>query len=134
MHEMGIALQIIDIAAGAIPAELKGCRVEQIRLKIGKLSAVVPHCVIFCLEIAAKDTPLENAKVVIDEIPVTARCRSCTHEWQVEAAVFKCPDCRSGDLEMISGRELDVVTMDIADEPDASRQRATDTQTLESNK
>lgn len=115
MHEMGIALQVIDIAAAAIPPEHDGCKVERINLKIGKLTAVVPQSLEFCLGIAAKETPLEHAEVTIEEVPVMAQCRSCLQKWQVDEPAFKCPHCRSGDLEIISGRELDVVSIDIAD-------------------
>ena len=41
MHEMGIALQIIEIATASIPAELGSAKVEKVNLKIGKLAAVV---------------------------------------------------------------------------------------------
>ena len=113
MHEMGIALQVIDIATAAIPPEMRGCRVEAVHLKIGKLSAVVVSSLNFCLEIATRETPLEQAAITIEEVPVVARCRACGHEWQVEQAVFKCPACESGNLKILSGRELDVVSIDI---------------------
>lgn len=115
MHEMGIALQIVDIAKDAIPPEMKDSPVEQINLRIGKLAAVVPEYLNFCMGVAAKDTPLEKAFVNIEEVPVVACCRSCGHQWEVDGAAYKCLQCSSGDLEIISGRELDVVSIDIAD-------------------
>lgn len=120
MHEMGIALQIIDIAKAAIPPEMKGSAVEQINLKIGELAAVVPEYLNFCIGVAAKDTPLAKAAIAIEEIPAVSRCRSCGHQWEIGGggtggAVSACPACRSGDLEIISGRELDVVSIDIAE-------------------
>jgi len=115
MHEMGIALQIVEIATASIPPHMKGVRVERINLRIGKLSAVVAQSLTFCLDIITRDSPLEGAGVHIDEIPVVARCRSCAHEWQVEKAVFSCPACGSGELDIVSGRELEVVSLDIAD-------------------
>ena len=42
MHEMGIALQIVEIATASIPPSAGNVRVEKINLKIGKLAAVVP--------------------------------------------------------------------------------------------
>ncbi|MGM0452259.1 MAG: hydrogenase maturation nickel metallochaperone HypA [Thermodesulfobacteriota bacterium] len=128
MHEMGIALQIIDIAKAAIPPEMKDSPVEQVNLKIGKLAAVVPEYLEFCFGAAARDTPLAGAAIAIEEIPAASRCRSCSHQWEIEGEIegktpgegFKggvsaCPACKSGDLEIISGRELDVVSIDIAD-------------------
>ncbi len=115
MHEMGIAQQVVNIAVAAIPAHLEDPRVEQLNLRIGKLSGVVPQSLLFYLEILSKDTPLEGAKMHIEEVPAATRCNACLHEWPSEEAVFDCPKCESGDLNVISGREFDVVSIDMAD-------------------
>lgn len=115
MHEMSIALQIIDIAASAIPAHMDQVVVEQIDLKIGKFSAVIPDNLRFCFKIAAAETPLADANLEIQEIPVVVRCRSCSHTWEVEKPVFVCDRCESGSVEIVSGRELSVESIRIAD-------------------
>jgi hydrogenase nickel incorporation protein HypA/HybF len=116
MHEMGIALQIIDIAAASIPADMRAGRVERVNLKIGRLSAVVPDSLRFCFEIASKDTRLAGAELSIEEIPVVARCRECDARWTIAEPVFVCKACNSGSLEILSGRELDIVSIEITDE------------------
>lgn len=118
MHEMGIAMEIMEIAQSAIPAEMKGTPVAKVNLAIGKLAAVVPDSLRFCFEIAAKDTALEGAELVIDDIPVEAYCKDCHNRWQIDTAVFKCPQCESGALDILSGRELDIVSIEMAD-PDS---------------
>jgi hydrogenase nickel incorporation protein HypA/HybF len=115
MHEMGIAMQIIDIASASIPDNMKGIRIEKVNLRIGKLSAVVPASLTFCFEIAAKDTPLAGAKLNIEEVPVKARCRKCDAEWMITDPVFNCVKCDSGDIDVISGRELDIVSLETAE-------------------
>jgi len=115
MHEMGIALQIVEVARSSIPADMKDSRVEKINLKIGKLAAVVPENLNLCMEVAAKDTPLEGAQIHIDEIPATAKCRRCGHQWEVAEAVYICPACQSMEFDIIAGNELNVVSIDIAD-------------------
>ena len=113
MHEMGLALEIIDIAAASIPAELAGARVERINLTVGRMSAVVPASLRFCFEIAARDTALAGAELAIEEVPVVARCRSCGHQWQVEQPAFRCPACDGTEIEIVSGRELDIRSIEI---------------------
>jgi hydrogenase nickel incorporation protein HypA/HybF len=113
MHEMGIAMQIVEIAAASVPPHLKGSRVERVNLQVGKLSAVVPDSLRFCFEVVAKGTPLEGAELHIEELPVTARCRACRHEWTIEGPAFTCPECASGDLELLSGRELDIRSIEL---------------------
>jgi hydrogenase nickel incorporation protein HypA/HybF len=115
MHEMGIAQQIIDIAAASIPPELTGARVERINLKIGRLSAVVPESLRFCFEIVARETPLSGAELAIEEIPILARCKECDTRWTIDQPVFTCRECNSGRLEILSGRELDIVSIEVAE-------------------
>jgi len=113
MHELGIALQIVRIALGAIPEDAKQAKVETVRLNIGKLSAVVPDSLGFCFTLATRDTQLDGARLVINEIPARARCRICDHEWAIDEYVFVCPECAGCDVEMASGRELDVESIEI---------------------
>ena len=115
MHEMGIAMQIIEIATAAIPEGApEGC-VERVNVKVGKLSAIVPDSLRFCFDIASKDSPLNGAQLVIEEIPVRARCSACRNEWTINEAVFSCPACGSGDIKLISGQELNIESIEVAD-------------------
>ncbi len=118
MHEMGVAMQIIEIVAASIPENSARSRVERVNLKIGKLSAVVADSLRFCFEVAAKDTALEGAELVIDEIPVVAQCNACGVKWTIESPVFICNQCQSGQIEILSGRELDIESIEISDEND----------------
>jgi len=118
MHEMGIAMQIIEIAAASIPADMKGSRVERVNLKVGKLAAIVPDSLRFCFEIASQDTPLAGAEIVIQEIPVIARCNDCRFQWTIDTPVFICQKCKSGSIELISGRELNIESIELAEEDD----------------
>ena len=79
-------------------------------------AAVVPSSLQFCFEIVVKDTALEGAQLRIEEIPVTARCRECTREWTIDRPVFTCPHCQSAAVEVISGQELDIRSIEVTDE------------------
>ncbi|MBA4367378.1 MAG: hydrogenase maturation nickel metallochaperone HypA [Desulfobacterium sp.] len=113
MHEMGIAMQIIEIATSSIPDELENASIKKVNVKIGKLSAVVPESLRFCFEIAAKDTCLSGAELDIEEIPVRARCRECSKEWTIHDPDFKCIECGSGSIDILSGRELDITSIEV---------------------
>ena len=116
MHEMGIAMQIIEIASASIPQDVADVRVERVNLKIGKLAAVVPESLRFCFEIASKETLLAGADLHIDEIPVVARCKDCQEEWVINEPVFTCVSCNSGQIDILSGRELNIESIEIAEE------------------
>ena len=113
MHEMGIALEIIKIATASIPEDAHDARVRRINLMVGKLSAVVPDSLRFCFDIAAKDTPLAGADLVIEEVPVQIRCQACHAVWTVMQPVFQCQKCSSSAVTIISGRELDIRSIEI---------------------
>jgi hydrogenase nickel incorporation protein HypA/HybF len=115
MHEMGIAMQIIEIASASIPQDVPGVRVERVNLKIGKLAAVVPESLRFCFEIASRETPLAGSELHIDEIPVVARCKACQTEWVINGPVFTCAACNSGQIDILSGRELNIESIEIAE-------------------
>jgi len=112
---MGIAQQMISIALEAIPRDLPDPKVAQLNLRVGRLAAVVEDSLRFCFEIISKDTCLEGAELVIETVPVKARCRDCHHEWEVSDVVFTCPSCEKGQIEVISGRELEVASLELAD-------------------
>ena len=116
MHEMGIALQIVEIATASIPPTAGNVQVEKINLRIGKLAAVVPDSLRLCFDVAVKDTVLAGAKLAIEEMPVVARCKDCSAQWTIDQPVFICKTCQSGSLEILSGRELDIESIEVVDE------------------
>ncbi len=125
VHEMGIAMQVMQIAIDAIPAEMEDVRVERVNLKVGKLAAVVPESLRFCFGVITPDTPLAGAELAIEEVPVTAACTDCDHFWTVTGPVFKCPSCGGGAVEIHSGQELSVVSIEIADPPEDAPSEST---------
>ncbi len=112
---MGVAQQLVQIALDSIPDDIENPKVEIVNLKIGKLASVVEHSLTFCFEIITKDTPMEGTKLVIDFIPVTVHCKSCDNNWEVSGPVFKCPFCEDGDVEMLTGREIEITSLELAD-------------------
>lgn len=119
MHEMGIAMQVAEIATATlkenVPETMEDIRVEQVNLRIGKLSSVIPESLRFCFGIITRDTVLAGAKLEIEEIPVVARCKDCQAQWAINGPVFRCEKCQSGSLEILSGQELEIVSLEIAD-------------------
>lgn len=120
MHEMGIAMQVVEIATSSIPDTMEHVRVERVNLKVGKLAGVVSESLRFCFEIVTRDTSLSGAELKIEEIPVVARCRDCHFEWEINRPIFTCKRCKSASIDIISGRELDIISIEVADQ-DAER-------------
>ena len=115
MHEMGIAMEIIEIAEASIPTGMDAVQVESVNLRIGKLSAIVPESLSFCFDVAIKETRLEGARLNIEQVPVVAMCKDCGVQWAIDEPAFTCPKCKSGSIELISGKELDIVSIEVLD-------------------
>jgi len=115
MHEMGIAMQIIDIARASIPEKLENPAVEKINLKIGKLSGIITENLQFCFHTATKDTDFSSVQLNIEEIPVIASCRACIYKWIINEPVFNCGKCGSTDISVIKGKDLEITSIELAD-------------------
>jgi hydrogenase nickel incorporation protein HypA/HybF len=113
MHELSIAQNIVEIVQQYAPA---GRSVQVVRVALGQLSGVVPESLEFCFQAVVSDSPLEGAQLQIDEIPLRVRCRACGAEFPVEWAAFVCGSCSGTDLEILSGTELKVTEIELAEE------------------
>ncbi len=113
MHELSIAMSMIDMAAGEA-ARRGGVQVHAIHLKLGQLSGVVKDALLFSYEIACAGTLLEGSSLIIEEVPVVVYCRTC----QLETALvslqrFCCGSCGALTSEVVRGKELEVVALEI---------------------
>src|SRR4051794_9200301 len=113
MHELSIAMSIVEGAAEE--AGLRGAaRVAAVHLRIGPLSGVVPDALRSAFELAREQEPaLAAAELVIEEVPVTARCPRCAAERAVPFPELRCPTCDTPTPEVVRGRELEVVALEI---------------------
>ena len=111
MHELAITRNIVAIVAEAA----KGRRVSRVTVEIGELSGVMADAVAFCFGIVARGTPLDGALLDIRLIDGRARCQECAGEFAAETLFARCP-CGSRRVERLQGEELNVKTMEFAEE------------------
>jgi len=112
-------MEVLRIAEESVPPGMTGIRIQRINLKIGRLSAVVTESLRFCFDVVAKDTLADGAELAIEEVSVNARCQDCGHQWTVDQPVFLCPACGGGHIDLLSGRELNIESIEIEEEDDA---------------
>ena len=117
MHELGIAQNILEIVRQSVPKD-QMTAVRGIRIRVGQLSGVVPDSLNFCFGAIVSNTEMERANLAIEQVPTTSQCRDCTQRFTIEEFDFVCPMCRSTNLELISGKELEIVEIELADEND----------------
>ena len=112
MHELSIALSIIDIAEQEVNKN-SAKEVVEIELEIGKLSGIEPYALDFAWDMAIMNTVLEKAKRITRYIEATAVCQDCGHEFEIENIYDECPFCKSYMKELKSGRELRVKSLTV---------------------
>src|SRR5262245_59212278 len=112
MHELSIALGILDLVAGE--AERPGGGGAAVHLKPAPLSGVVREALVSAYDLAREGTPLAAAELVVEEVPIVAYCRACDAERPLATAMeLCCPACGSPTPEVVRGRELEVVALEI---------------------
>jgi hydrogenase nickel incorporation protein HypA/HybF len=109
MHEVALTESILD----AIRGRLGDARVVRVRLEIGRLNAVLPDAMRFAFATCTQGTPLDGARLEIDEIAARGRCRACAAELGLDGVVALC-GCGSADVEVIAGRELNIKEVEVS--------------------
>ena len=89
-------------------------RVSVVRLRVGRLSGVVPDALQFCFELAAAGTPLEGATLEIADERGRAHCRSCGTDFDLDDLFLLC-ECGSADVDAAVRTELSVTSVEVAD-------------------
>jgi hydrogenase nickel incorporation protein HypA/HybF len=115
MHELGIAQNILEIVQQSVPKS-QAKSVRDIRVRVGQLSGIVPDSLDFCFSAIINDTDMRQAKLSIEHIPTLSQCKKCEHRFEIEDWIFSCPVCQSVNIELISGKELEIVDIQLADE------------------
>ncbi|MER5427732.1 hydrogenase maturation nickel metallochaperone HypA [Streptomyces sp. NPDC002588] len=112
MHEMSVALAVIDQVETAAAEAGDVTAVRSVRLLVGELAGVVPDSLAFCFELACAGTLLEGAELFTEAVPGRARCASCSHEWAVGMPPrLTCPECEAAGTDLLAGRELQIAAV-----------------------
>lgn len=109
MHELSLSSAIVNTVA----KHARGRRVTVVNLRVGRLRQVIPDTLAFYFEFVARDSVCEGARLEQEVIPAWLRCRGCDHEWPIEIPAFRCPACAGSDVEVASGDEFEVESIEV---------------------
>lgn len=112
MHEMSIAVNIVDIICQKADAE-NASKINSVDLEIGELAGIMIDSLEFCFEAACKNTIAENAKLIINKIEAEAFCKSCSKIFNMKSDFSPCPTCNDFDYEIVTGKELSIKSFNI---------------------
>jgi hydrogenase nickel incorporation protein HypA/HybF len=117
MHEMSVAVAVVE----QVEQAARGCgadRAGKVTLQVGELAGIVPDALRFCFSLACAGTVLEGAELVTEPVPGRAGCGSCGRQWPTGMPPeLCCPDCGAAAAELLSGRELQILSVSWTDPP-----------------
>jgi len=111
MHELSVALSILDVALEE--AKRHGGRVLAIHLRLGPLCGVIKPALVSAYELAREGAAVEQSILVVEEVPIRIWCQTCEAERGGALQEMCCPVCGSAPSRVVSGRELEVVALEI---------------------
>ena len=112
MHELSLSSAILETAV----RHADGRKVNCVEVTMGALRQVVKSSLEFYFEIVSRDTVCEGARLECNEIEARVKCKSCdVPAWTLEQPIFRCPSCGGSDVEVLSGTEFLVESIDVED-------------------
>lgn len=112
MHELAITQGILAFALDE--AVKRGAeKVTALAVSVGALSGIVPDCIETYFALVAEGTLAEGAKLTFRRVPATVRCAECGAERELPDFRLRCPACTSRRVELLSGREAYIESMEI---------------------
>ena len=111
MHEMSLC----EAIAGAVNRHAGGQPVTSVLVRIGHLRQVVPDALRFSWEMITTGSDLEGCVLEIESVPATVACRACGKTTTLDMPIVGCGECFSRDVELLTGEEFAVVSLELAD-------------------
>ncbi len=112
MHELSICQSMLEIVDRTM-AEHPGAKLERIYLDVGRGSTVEPSLLSEAFVVATTGGRYEGSELVVREIPLVGRCRSCCNEFEYREIALGCPNCESTAVDIVSGMELNITGLEI---------------------
>ena len=113
MHEVGIMMNTLEAAEKA--ARSSGAtRIHELRLRIGRMTGVVPEALESAFEVVRQGTLAAEARLTIETVPASCWCGRCQEEFVSEDLLSECPRCHELSGELRRGLELELASLEIS--------------------
>jgi hydrogenase nickel incorporation protein HypA/HybF len=112
VHELSLSGAIVN----TVVKHAGGRRVAVVNLRVGRLRQVVPDTLEFYFGFVADGTVCQGARLVQEVVPAVLRCDVCDQQWEIDFPVFRCAGCGGADVEVVSGEEFEVESIEIEED------------------
>jgi hydrogenase nickel incorporation protein HypA/HybF len=113
VHELSVALSIVT-AVSELAVSRGFDRIDAVTIQIGELAGIDKGALSFAWDLAAAGSRAAGSRLEFRDVGLKVRCPSCGVErrppkmWQLA-----CPACPAVPPEIIAGRELNVVAVEV---------------------
>jgi len=114
MHELAIVEALLE-QVGRVQEAHGGGRVSGTTVRVGKWRKVVPEVFRFHYDVLTREGTLSGSRLEIIEVDATALCASCGTLFAVEDSYIVCPECSALGGSLVTGDELELVSVDLED-------------------
>ena len=90
---------------------------ELVRLRIGRMSGVLPDSLRFCWPLATQGTCLAHASLDIVVAEPRLHCPSCGRDLPCDSSIERCPQCGNPDMRVQGGMDLTIDSVEVEQEP-----------------
>lgn len=113
---MGIIAGVLD-AVNASAADAGATKVLSVNLRIGEMTEAIVDALEFAFEALSEGTMCEGAELVVQMVAPSSFCLECGNEFVHDRFHRACPSCGSYETTLLSGRELEIASIEV-DLPD----------------
>lgn len=112
MHEASLVRSLLRQVSDLLVAH-DGESVESIRVEMGPLSGVERVLVEIAFTQQVNSTTCRGAKLLVEEVPLSAVCRDCGDQFDIDRFRFVCPACASSQVQVTGGEAFRLLDVDI---------------------
>jgi hydrogenase nickel incorporation protein HypA/HybF len=105
MHELSLAMEIIDLVRPSIP---EGESLKSVQVTVGLLAGVCSDSLQFCFTELTRIEGYPDARLKMVLTPARYHCVSCDLDYEVQTVEQVCPVCGSMTRTMLGGTELSI--------------------------
>ena len=113
MHEFSIMEAALETAVQKTRAA-GATQIHRLKLRVGKLSGVVPEALRFAFEALKVNTLAAAAEFEIEEVSAVCWCAECAAEFDARNLNYECPRCHQPSGDLRRGKEMDLASLEIS--------------------
>jgi hydrogenase nickel incorporation protein HypA/HybF len=115
MHETDMTKALILTVRDWWSVQPEQPEIAKIHLLVGQFTCVEPASLQFAFAAQTRNTFLEKAELVIQDVPLVAFCHTCQQDYHPEIGLqYACPTCQGPMEDIRSGRELKIDRVEYA--------------------